>query len=299
MSYSKNKFIIPLSDTDSSVKIRNNAGVITYTLNDEYSVANVVDNCIIIKQKSDTRNIKLDFPNNTEATEAIVLLNNAINVLKINLKNKEAVSSIIYPKPYRYPIHNTVLSDIWGQSDLLPDTAPNTTTLLIEVVEDLQLTHITNSYAFSALTFIDIINPNFGDGVSYNITLKTYNDIDIPIGWKEWYVDLDRNLLIFPEGFSSNGPILVDESHPPKISFYKYIGVKGIVSGERDLYLSITVQNDNDTTFVLDITPSNVVSLTINGLIVDSIYYEVIDNVIEWIGPYNLETSDEIILQYN
>ena len=119
------------------------------------------------------------------------------------------------------------------------------------------------------------------------------------MGWKEWYVDLDRNQLVFPEGLSSNGPILVDADHPPKISFCRYIGDKGISVLSHDSYMDIVVANDGDTVFDLGITPANIYDLYINGLREDSDNYSVSSNILTWTGDYDLETTDKLVLVYN
>ena len=69
---------------------------------------------------------------------------------------------------------------------------------------------------------MDAIPFNFGDG-SYNYTLKSNTDVSIAFGQGDWIVDPNVGVLTFYGTVPAN--------MPPKITFYKYIGDKGVGGG--------------------------------------------------------------------
>ena len=124
-----------------------------------------------------------------------------------------------------------IFSDqIWSESSSIPTTAPSlapgASAGVVQYFEKETLSHIsgsTNRSYFSS-NLIDAISFNYEDG-TYNYTLyKNDGTTTIAFGDGDWLVDTAAGLLTFygtlPSGVTS---VL-----PPKISFYKYVGSKGV-----------------------------------------------------------------------
>ena len=126
-------------------------------------------------------------------------------------------------------------SQIWAESDKIPTTAPilsdGQTSGVVKYHDKLSLTHIAGStdLSYFNINLIDAIPFNWGDG-TYNYTLyKSDGTTQINFGIGDWLIDTDAGVLTFYGTLPSN----VSSILPPKISFYKYVGVKGLVaSGE-------------------------------------------------------------------
>lgn len=118
-------------------------------------------------------------------------------------------------------------SSVIGQESDIPTTAPagmiNDQTIgVVKRKIDLVLTAVpgtTNSFYHADL--IDAIPFNFGDG-SYNYALKDSTNTSISFGQNDWLVDTEAGVLTFYTSVPAN--------MPPKISFYKYVGIKGITA---------------------------------------------------------------------
>ncbi len=124
-------------------------------------------------------------------------------------------------------------SQIWSQSDLIPFIAPTlangASSGVVQYFEKLTLTGIsgTNNKAYYSPDLIDAIEGNYGPG--YNFLLyKNNGTTQIQFGEGEWLVDTSAGLLTFYPSGSNPLPSGVTELLPPKISFYKYIGQKGL-----------------------------------------------------------------------
>ena len=128
-------------------------------------------------------------------------------------------------------------SQIWAEADLIPTTAPvlsdGESSGVVKYYDKLSLTFITGSVSgTSDVSYYhdnlkDAIPFNWGDSVSYFYKLyKSDGTTQIAFGVGDWLVDGDAGVLTFygtlPAGVSS--------SNPPKISFYQYIGKKGLVA---------------------------------------------------------------------
>jgi hypothetical protein len=112
----------------------------------------------------------------------------------------------------------------WSQSDLIPTTAPGATAGVVQKFTDQALTAVAGTTnAFSHANLIDAIPFNFGDGTSYNYTVKDSLGNPIAFGVGDWIVDPDTGTLTFYGSVPSN--------MPPTISFYKYVGTKGASNG--------------------------------------------------------------------
>jgi len=117
-------------------------------------------------------------------------------------------------------------SQIWTDADLIPNTA-SITPNVVDYQDKLLLTHITGTGGLSYYNVLlkDAIPFNHGDGTSYNYTLYRNDGITIiPFGVGDWMVDCDAGVLTFYD----TGQTSVSAGSPPKISFYRYIGNKGL-----------------------------------------------------------------------
>ena len=140
----------------------------------------------------------------------------------------------------------SIFSDqIWSESLSIPSTAPylvsGSSSGVVQYFEKETLTHVsgsTNRSYFSS-NLIDTISFNYGDG-SYNYELyKNDGTTLIAFGEGDWLVDTDAGLLTFYGTLPSGVTSLL----PPKISFYKYIGNKGVDIISVDNGLSIVSNN--------------------------------------------------------
>jgi microcystin-dependent protein len=119
-----------------------------------------------------------------------------------------------------------VLADqVWQQSADIPSTAPGASVGVVDKFSDLVLTALagTSNRAYYHASLIDAIPFNFGDGTSYNYTVKDSLGTVIPFGTGDWVVDPDAGTLTFYGTVPAN--------MPPTISFWRYTGTKGVGSG--------------------------------------------------------------------
>ena len=115
-------------------------------------------------------------------------------------------------------------SQIWTDGELIPQTAPTLldgeTLGVVKRYVDVSMTPVagtTNAFQHDSLK--DSIPFNFGDG-SYNYVVKDNLDNPIVFGQGDWTVDNEAGVLTFYNGVAAN--------MPPKISFYQYVGDKGV-----------------------------------------------------------------------
>lgn len=116
----------------------------------------------------------------------------------------------------------------------------------------------------------DTIPFNYDDAGSYYYNLYRNNHVSISFGYAggDWVLDTDSGIITFYEWKAS---LNVNESNPPYISFYKYIGNKGIsgVSGEHDGIFADGVDDNglhSDTLKAIQVDDSNIASLSYNNL---------------------------------
>jgi hypothetical protein len=175
----------------------------------------------------------------------------------------------------------TVFPDqIWNEAGLIPETAPSLTNNqesgVVKYFELLELQHVggANDKSYFAPELKDTIPFNYGDGESYNYAItKNNGTTPIPFGQNDWIIDTSAGLLTFYNGVPSG----VNASNPPKISFYKYIGEKGVGSGSggantTPFYQSTAPDQVYDgssdlTNITLDAdpAPSSVIEVYVNG----------------------------------
>jgi hypothetical protein len=133
---------------------------------------------------------------------------------------------------------------IWAEGDLIPESSPfgtpNATTMsiydgsisgVVKYVHNLVLKNNApmgvKSYYHEDLR--DAIPFNFGgDDVStYNYFVTDYTGSQqIFFGQDDWLLDVDQGAITFYEA----PPVGVAPATPPRISFYKYVGLKGLSS---------------------------------------------------------------------
>lgn len=129
------------------------------------------------------------------------------------------------------------VDQIWTQSNLIPDTP---TPGMLNGDEDgvirryiklqLQSTNVENSSnrSFYHESLKDTIPSNLKPGTGYNYAIYI-KDTETTIPFADpsnWLLDTEAGILTFYNGFPSG----VTNALPPQISFYKYIGLKGVVT---------------------------------------------------------------------
>jgi len=129
-------------------------------------------------------------------------------------------------------------SQIWTDEDSIPITAPTLSNGqidgVVQYIEKLELQHIPGStnYSYYSEQLKDAIPFNFGDGSSYNYNLyKNDGTTVIPFGEANWLLDTEAGVLTFYPEVSNPLPSGVNETDPPRVSFYKYVGDKGLRDG--------------------------------------------------------------------
>jgi len=125
-------------------------------------------------------------------------------------------------------------SQIWSDEDSISTTAPILTngqiSGVVQYFDKLELSHIPGSLnqSYYHENLKDAIPFNFGDG-TYNYKLyKNDGTTVISAGEGEWLVDTEAGVLTFYPRVDNPLPSGVNLNDPPKISFYKYVGEKGI-----------------------------------------------------------------------
>lgn len=134
-------------------------------------------------------------------------------------------------------------SQIWRESDQIPTTAPTLnngeTSGVIKYVQDLTLIAIpgtTNSFYHDDLK--DCIPFNFDLSGSYNYDLKDNLNNQIAFGQGNWIVDTSAGVLTFYSTVPGN--------MPPKISFYKYVGSKGVGGDSLEQLSNVQITSPQD-----------------------------------------------------
>jgi hypothetical protein len=283
--FSKLNFIVPLNSNDKTLKIRNTNGLVVHMIKDPSCSIKHEGVNIYVKQSSESNLLTFNFSSTEEAADAHSVLRQNLVILSQNLGYTPG------PGPGPGPITPSnncqcedcdprrsvvLLTDIWTESNLIPNTAPLSNSGVVQIVTDLPLIWQNGTVKFDAPTFIDIIPPYFGDGLSYGFVLKTSTGVVIPNGWQNWKVDLDCGTVCFKDGFVSTGAIIVDSTHPPKISFFKYIGNKGVFSGSGgggNLQVSFNPPATVigvDQNFNVPVAIQNILGFYINGQFIDN-----------------------------
>lgn len=322
--FSKLNFIVPLNSNDKTLKIRNTNGLVVHMIKDPTCTVKQNGVNILVKQAAESNVLTLNFASSDEAKDAHIILRDNLAILSANLGLIPGPG----PGPGPGPTPNlncqceecdpnrsvVLLTDIWTESNLIPNTAPLVSSGVVQIFVDLPLTWINGTVKFSDPTFIDIIPPYFGDGSSYGFVLKTSTGVVIPNGWQDWKVDLDCGTVCFKDGFVSTGAIIVDAANPPKISFFKYTGNKGVFSGAGggtvlELGFNPPPTFGVDLNFNVPVAIQNITAFFVNGQFIDNnINVQWVLNpsvtaptTLTWKGTadWDLEADDVVTIQYN
>lgn len=115
------------------------------------------------------------------------------------------------------------LSQIWAQSDQIPNVAAEVPGVVLKIVKQslIGITGYDLSFWFGSKK--SIIPFNFGDGISYVYSLETQAGDPIFSGTNEWYLDPDTGVLTFLAGLG--GLPGISHANPPVITCYEYIGL--------------------------------------------------------------------------
>ena len=151
--------------------------------------------------------------------------------------------------------YNIIYSNaIWAESDLIPPTAPvladGGILGVVQYFEERVMAAVPgapNSFFLNDLK--DAIPFDFDNNGSYVYTILDSLNQPVVFGDHDWLLDQGGGTLTFFDGIITNTP--------PKISFYKYIGVKGVGSGGGS---ALTVKE-----FDSDPTGTNIDEILFNG----------------------------------
>jgi len=105
--FSKLNFLLPITNSSNSLKIRNANGIIVHVIKDPTCTISLNGNILVIKQNAESTTINLKFASVVEATDAHVILRTQLNQLNtiINANNNN-----IAPTYYTFlSLNNTVL----------------------------------------------------------------------------------------------------------------------------------------------------------------------------------------------
>lgn len=164
-------------------------------------------------------------------------------------------------------------SQIWTEADKIPTTAPSLSdgeiSGVIQYYDKLELTHIAGSTdrAYYDERLKDALD--FTVDATYNYKLYE-NDGTTPIadGQGDWLVDRESGVLSFYGTLPS-----ISASSPPMISFYKYVGTKGLeISGAtsginvKDPVVAATIEELSGTTYSNTISGFTTLPTDIDGI---------------------------------
>jgi hypothetical protein len=181
------------------------------------------------------------------------------------------------------------IEDIWTQTNLIPSNNPQSSPVL-EYKSGLTMSHIPNTYSFESQAFeIDNVVPSYKYGEVYEPVLHDVNGATIStddVNWK-----LEKGLVTIYSGFSYSN-YLVDESNPPTLSYWRYIGDKGNLGsgGTSSVTNTVIIKIDssntswvppyNEVPFAYTINASDIVSITVNGVLVYDYSYSSLTQII-------------------
>ena len=143
---------------------------------------------------------------------------------------------------------NILPTQIWSEGDSIPTTAPTLsdgeTSGVVKYYSNLVLNHVSGSggKSFYHDSLKDCIPFNYGDG-TYNYSIHTNGNVQIAFGQGDWLVDTEAGLLTFYGTLPSG----VSDVLPPKISFYQYVGSKGLGGLSNELLTEISERISGDT----------------------------------------------------
>lgn len=166
-------------------------------------------------------------------------------------------------KAYSYT-EDVQVENIWVQSNLIPTNEEDAEqSNIVEKYSDIVMVYVEGSTSFQATTMVNVIPAKYAD--FYKPVLKTSTNLLID----DSKYKIEGDTVSFYEGFINDGDIVVNAQHPPKITFYRYIGRRGtfnFLGGYTDT-LIFHPSTDPLNTFELlpGIENIDIVSVHING----------------------------------
>lgn len=114
----------------------------------------------------------------------------------------------------------------------------------------------------------DTIPFNYDPGVSYDYKLYKAAGTEISPGENggDWVLDTDSGILTF---YNYEGVTGIDSTNPPNISFYRYIGSKGVPSGSNQKVFADGVDDGGshlDTLNAIQVDDANIATIGSNNL---------------------------------
>lgn len=138
-----------------------------------------------------------------------------------------------FQEPYQGPV-SVLPTQIWGDSSLIPPVISGLSGSgqILGVVQyfiNEPLTAVAGtSSSFYSANLIDAIPFNYGPSGSYNYALKDSTNASIAFGTGDWILDTNAGLVTFYTSVPAN--------MPPVVTFYKYVGTKGLPSSSYAQY---------------------------------------------------------------
>lgn len=133
---------------------------------------------------------------------------------------------------------------IWAEGDKIPETTPSLASGDSQGVVEyhskytLTRTDLATDVAFydPLGIFVDIIDSRFG----YNYGIEVWsNDGSTKLIGGDWIVDIESGIITFYDPTNAAAGITVDGDNPPQVSFYKYIGEKGLNAATTDSGINV------------------------------------------------------------
>lgn len=190
------------------------------------------------------------------------------------------------PKEGRTAIYPT---QIWSDYSLIPTTAAASSVTSQSIdLSLIQVPGLSFINAFYHDSLKDAIPFNFDPSGSYVPVLKKNDNTIISVGQNDWFFDTEAGTITFFGGL----PTGVDGSNLPKITFWKYTGTKGGISGGSatgSLYGTASwAYNAVTASYALT---ASYIQLTIKDFISGQIEYPTVDNVYYLISKNPIENN--------
>lgn len=202
---------------------------------------------------------------------------------------------------------DVIVENIWVESDLIPTVlATASSSDLVDEVLGSTMSYVNNSYSFRYNTTDDILTSVYAS--FYEPVLKTYNDLTVPIGFKNWTIEHGDGFIqvTLYGGFSTSGSYIISPTNPPKIDYWKYTGRKGsfkFLGGFTNIMeitpLSIPFNLISVPTYV---RRDNLISITVNGVVIYEWTYDENTQIItidEFLLGYTIDSTDTLRIELN
>jgi hypothetical protein len=202
---------------------------------------------------------------------------------------------------------DVIVENIWVESDLIPTVlATASSSDIVEEIIGTTMSYVSNSYSFRYSISEDVVPSSYGS--FYEPVLKTYNDITVPVGFKNWTVEYGSDFIqvTLYGGFSTSGSYIITPTNPPKLDYWRYTGRKGsfkFIGGFTNIMeitpLSIPYNLLSLPTYV---RRDNIVSLTVNGVVIYEWTYDENTQIItidEFLLGYAIDGTDTLRIELN